>query len=588
MTDEDFVAAIEASPEDSAQRAVYADWLEERGDPRAELVRIEDELWRRPIDLVRVRRQYPRRLELRSKFDAQWGARIARPSTAEIKRRLATLAELDPRREDGYKVNPPLEEENIVEIENTLFCKLPAQYRRFIAEVGDGGAGPDYGLHPIANQVPTDLAKPFRRPPSERSNHQHVDRPGTMEISEIGCGSYHYLVTGGAEAGSVWVRADYGWFPELASGSWDEHTRATIIATPRSAHAEFIDWYSLWLDEVLWGVCRSRADGAEVFDRDPAEVPHVNLDNGKLERLPDGLRKLTELVRLDIGNNPLVELPDWIGDFPKLEWMSCAKTTLRTLPPSISKLRSLKRLSLFMGYKLEQLPESIGEMTWLTDLDIRYNALTSLPESIGNLTQLPKLELHDNKLTTLPASIGKLRQLTELSLENNALVTLPDELAQLDQLVELDIGRNPTLTTLPACIAKLPKLATLRISYATTLDLADACRKLAACKSLRELNLHMSGLTKLPDEIGLLTQLRVLDLSYNKLAELPDSLANLTKLRKLDFGSSGDWNEMWSQITALLPQLDPEGRSARKKPAKPKSKPKAKSKPKPKSKPKRK
>jgi uncharacterized protein (TIGR02996 family) len=555
MTDDEFLAAIEMSPDYSAQRAVYADWLEQQGDPRAELVRLEDELWRRPIDLVRFRRQYPRRLELRAKFDAQWGARIARPSSAEIKQRLATLAELDPDRKDGYQVNAPLAEAQIVEIEQRVGCTLPAQYRRFIAEVGDGGAGPDYGLHPIAHCKSAGLATAFRRPPSERANTQSIDRPGTLEVSEIGCGGFHYLVTGGPEAGSVWVVGDYGWFPELACGSWKDHTRATIIATPRSEHAEFLDWYSLWLDERLWGICRSRPDGDDVFDRDPAEVPHLNLENRKLERLPEGLRNLTELVRLDIGNNPLVELPDWIGDFPKLEWLSCGHTTLRTVPASISKLRSLKRLSLFMGHKLEQLPESLGEMTWLDDLDIRYNALTSLPASIGNLTRLPKLQLNDNKLTTLPASIGKLRQLTELSLENNVLVTLPDELAQLDQLVELNIGRNPTLTKLPACIAKLPKLKTLRISYATTLDLADACRKLAACKSLRKLNLYMSGLTTLPDEIGLLTQLTALDLSYNRLTELPPSFAKLTKLKELPFGSSGDRNEMWSRITALLPHL---------------------------------
>jgi uncharacterized protein (TIGR02996 family) len=45
MGDEDvFVRAIRLTPGDNNLRLAYADWLEERGDPRAELIRIEHEL----------------------------------------------------------------------------------------------------------------------------------------------------------------------------------------------------------------------------------------------------------------------------------------------------------------------------------------------------------------------------------------------------------------------------------------------------------------------------------------------------------------------------------------------------------------
>jgi uncharacterized protein (TIGR02996 family) len=41
MTDDDaFVAAVVNAPDDATVRLVYADWLEERGDPRAELLRL--------------------------------------------------------------------------------------------------------------------------------------------------------------------------------------------------------------------------------------------------------------------------------------------------------------------------------------------------------------------------------------------------------------------------------------------------------------------------------------------------------------------------------------------------------------------
>ncbi len=44
---EPFIQAIIAEPEDDAPRLVYSDWLEERGDPRAEFIRVQCALARR-------------------------------------------------------------------------------------------------------------------------------------------------------------------------------------------------------------------------------------------------------------------------------------------------------------------------------------------------------------------------------------------------------------------------------------------------------------------------------------------------------------------------------------------------------------
>src|SRR5262249_42657415 len=53
MTDEAaFLRSILDDPDDEANRLVYADWLEERGDPRAELVRLQ-------LETDRQAREYP-------------------------------------------------------------------------------------------------------------------------------------------------------------------------------------------------------------------------------------------------------------------------------------------------------------------------------------------------------------------------------------------------------------------------------------------------------------------------------------------------------------------------------------------------
>ena len=55
--DEVFVQAILEEPEADALRLIYADWLEERGDPRGELIRVQ-------CELARIGADDPRRAEL--------------------------------------------------------------------------------------------------------------------------------------------------------------------------------------------------------------------------------------------------------------------------------------------------------------------------------------------------------------------------------------------------------------------------------------------------------------------------------------------------------------------------------------------
>lgn len=80
--------------------------------------------------------------------------------------------------------------------------------------------------------------------------------------------------------------------------------------------------------------------------------------------------------------------------------------------------------------KLTELPESLGLLTQLQELDLSNNKLTALPESLGQLTQLRWLDLHNNQLTTLPEWLGQLAgkgALKELYLHGNLALELPDE-----------------------------------------------------------------------------------------------------------------------------------------------------------------
>jgi uncharacterized protein (TIGR02996 family) len=73
-TEEAFLDSIRASPAEIAPRLVYADWLEERGDPRVDYVRVLCEwLACRPAgDQALIERER----ELRARLSRRWLARI--------------------------------------------------------------------------------------------------------------------------------------------------------------------------------------------------------------------------------------------------------------------------------------------------------------------------------------------------------------------------------------------------------------------------------------------------------------------------------------------------------------------------------
>ncbi|HEY0076876.1 MAG TPA: COR domain-containing protein, partial [Abditibacteriaceae bacterium] len=80
---------------------------------------------------------------------------------------------------------------------------------------------------------------------------------------------------------------------------------------------------------------------------------------------------------------------------------------------------------------LEELPESLGQLTQLQFLFVSYNQLSALPEWIRQLTQLRILNVSGNRLKTLPTSLQQLEEsgtLRELYLHNNYDLNIPLEI----------------------------------------------------------------------------------------------------------------------------------------------------------------
>jgi uncharacterized protein (TIGR02996 family) len=531
-------AELIAAVDDPATREVYADWLEQRGDPRAELVRIAVDAWKEPIDLLRVRRLFARRAELDGVGDLAWRLRIARPPMDEIRRRVGVLASLGVENQTDWKLHPPIDAAKLAELEQRIGVQLPAQYRRFVTELADGAPGPEKGIEPIADLRDSSLAQPF---PLDTINVTPEDEDESVEDTLTGAwifckGDYttlYWLVFAGPDAGVVWMSTHHGWTPLRADGTWAEDIEGHC-KTPRENRVEFIDWYVQWLDEKLWDLARETPDGDNALDREPSEVIDLNLGDREFTVVPEKLRGMTLIKKLSFESTPITELPPWIGELTKLEMLILTKTALRTLPDELCDLPNLRHITCFGTKTLERLPERIGRMPQLRYLNLQYCGLVELPASIVELP-IGALQINANRLTTLPASIGRLR-MTDLDLRGNCITALPDEIIQCG-IVELSLMENE-LTALPPVLGRMPDLEVLVLDGNRGLDLPGACKILANAPKLRKLSLNSMSLDKLPDELALLTQVRSLGLSFNRLSDI-EVLAKMPNLAGIDVVCSG-------------------------------------------------
>ena len=151
--------------------------------------------------------------------------------------------------------------------------------------------------------------------------------------------------------------------------------------------------------------------------------------------------KLSGQSYLDLSGKDIDDLPESIGQLTNLIHLNLSDNQLTSLPESIGKLNNLISLNL-RNNNLTILPESIGQLVSLTSLNLRNNQLTALPKSIEQLTSLTQLYLHSNQLAKVLESIGQLINLTFFDLSFNGLITLPESTGKLIKLTYLNLEGN--------------------------------------------------------------------------------------------------------------------------------------------------
>jgi len=117
--------------------------------------------------------------------------------------------------EHRYQIRPTLSIRAIQAFEHQHKITLPEDYRYFLHHIGNGGAGPYYGVLPLRATVEfCDPSRPFPfppvGPPSKRAvnNWARDKESGVIAIAHQGCFLYSYLVVKGPSYGTVWNNLD--------------------------------------------------------------------------------------------------------------------------------------------------------------------------------------------------------------------------------------------------------------------------------------------------------------------------------------------------------------------------------------------
>jgi hypothetical protein len=152
----------------------------------------------------------------------------------------------------------------------------------------------------------------------------------------------------------------------------------------------------------------------------------------------------TFVTKLVLYDNDVAVVPDAIGALTNLKELDLSWNKIASLPASIGRLAALETLYLHNNI-LTAVPASIGSLTALTTLYLGDNRIATLPDWIGGMTALTTLSLYNNRLAGLPDAIGQLTGLKKLDLIDNQLTALPESIVALTNLTELYLGHNPAL-----------------------------------------------------------------------------------------------------------------------------------------------
>jgi hypothetical protein len=212
----------------------------------------------------------------------------------EARRIAERLAELDQRRvvfgagRHQYAFASPLPESAIVSFEQRCAVVLPAPYRAFLTQLGNGGAGPYYGILPL-NLESNAAARPWPHVDKRQLTNDadyDAELDGMVRLVEYGCGIELALVVKGPAAGQVF------WDARYEGGIGPAHDR----------QKQPMHFDAFWLDGMGRLLERFERIAALMAARTPHEEIHTQMDPAHLQLEVD--ETMASLMNLEPSGKP--------------------------------------------------------------------------------------------------------------------------------------------------------------------------------------------------------------------------------------------------------------------------------------------
>jgi Leucine-rich repeat (LRR) protein len=315
-----------------------------------------------------------------------------------------------------------------------------------------------------------------------------------------------------------------------------------------------------------------------------APLRTLSLRQNLISAVPKSVSHLTNLTRLDVGENSLIVVPrdlfsllalrellldhnslsgisEHVAQLHNLELLDVSFNRIKEVPvPELAILRSISEIRL-VGNKITVPPEETqlyggaACVRFLKSLQFSYSNgvlnfndcnLTVIPDIVfsSNLqTRLLELHLDDNLLSVLPERLQHLLVLRVLSVRRNRIAALPTVILRLTSLTELRTAGNVlTSIALPHSMTdpKDEAASEISVSLNSAAEMTAGCllnviRRLALSQASNDgvANLSRMSLVDVPQMVTDAQFVKELDLSHNSVDMLPIDIGNMASLRLL-------------------------------------------------------
>lgn len=299
-------------------------------------------------------------------------------------------------------------------------------------------------------------------------------------------------------------------------------------------------------------------------------------------KIPSSIAKLTHLRKLVISDKNLGMTAPILAEIGRLtsleELIVYACNIPGGIPEELGNLTKLKVLRLINEYTPEKgdlqetvysstiIPETLGNLVNLEELDLRWNITSSIPESFGKLSKMQELTLTNEtrdafgnkfaenvQLGPIPSSISGMKKLRRLDTNLGFTGEIPSSIGDLTELGWCYISSNYLTGTLPSSMSKLSKLTHLSIFAPNmTGEIPSSFGKLT---NIEGLTLEGGFIGDIPESLGKCKKLRLLNLKAN-FTSFPGSLAFILDNRKncCTNGDVGSFHIGGNRFTGKIPE----------------------------------